>query len=307
MKYDQHRSELKNLSVISYISICQADHYTSLRLSIRNHNDCHSIFVLRLPMIDTIYTYIKSCNSYHTVVNVGHNNAHRYGVNYFLHGCHKGMHDKYWLASCFYGICAQTTGWSSWHCMVNAFCIDDSVCGESTAHRWILSQTINRAELCCLITAFCIVGGALMISDFRIAGLVCSVSIGSKGFRFSFMFARTSSWSNGRFASQLKTPDAHMMSRVDRGLLCVICHSVIDDITSPAYGETGNRWIPAAMDAWNQHLDSRPKGCGETTVMWWNHRSPVNSRRMELSYGGPVCGDSITIDQQCRALNELFN
>ena len=127
-----------------------------------------------------------------------------------------------------------------------------------------------------------------LISDFRIAGLVCSVSIGSKGFMFSFMFARTSSWSNGRFASQLKTPDAPMMSRVDRGLLCVICHSAIDDITSPAYGETGNRWIPAAMDAWNQHLDSRPKGCGETTVMWWNHRSPVNSRRkgsVELSYG----------------------
>ena len=149
-----------------------------------------------------------------------------------------------------------------------------------------------------------------LISDFRITGLVCNVSIGSKGFMFSFMFARTSSWWNGRFASQLKTPDAHMMSRVDRGLLCVICHSVIDDITSPAYGETGQRWIPAAMDAWNQHLDSRPKGCGETPVMWWNHRSPVNSRRkgsVELSYGGPVCGDSITIDQQCRALDELFN
>ena len=38
-----------------------------------------------------------------------------------------------------------------------------TVCGESTAHRWILSQTINSAELCCLITAFCIVGGALML------------------------------------------------------------------------------------------------------------------------------------------------
>ena len=143
---------VKNRSVISYIFICQADHYTSLRLSIKNHNDCHSIFVLRL-----------SCNFDHTVVNVGHNNAHRYGENYFLHGCHKGMHNEYWLVSRFYGICAQTTGWLSWNCMVNAFCIDDSVCGESTAHMWIISQTINSAELCCLITAFCIVGGDLML------------------------------------------------------------------------------------------------------------------------------------------------
>ena len=122
---------------------------------------------------------------------------------------------------------------------------------------------------------------------------------------FLSCFARTSSLTHGRFASQLKTPNAHMKSRVDRGLLCVICHSVIDDITCPAYGETtGHRWIPVTMDAWNQHLDSRPKGCGETTVMWWNHRSPVNSRRkgsVELIYGGPVCGDSITIDQQCIA------
>ena len=39
------------------------------------------------------------------------------------------------------------------------------MCGESTAHWRIPLQTINSAELCCLINAFRIAGGMLMLDE----------------------------------------------------------------------------------------------------------------------------------------------
>ena len=43
------------------------------------------------------------------------------------------------------------------------FLIAGPMCGESTAHWRIPLQAINSAELCCLINAFRIAGGTLML------------------------------------------------------------------------------------------------------------------------------------------------
>ena len=46
--------------------------------------------------------------------------------------------------------------------MICVFLIAGPMCGESTAHWRIPLQTINSAELCCLINAFRIAGGTLI-------------------------------------------------------------------------------------------------------------------------------------------------
>ena len=47
--------------------------------------------------------------------------------------------------------------------MTYGFCVAGPACGESTTHWRIPLQTINSAELCCLISDFCIASGALIL------------------------------------------------------------------------------------------------------------------------------------------------
>ena len=89
------------------------------------------------------------------------------------------------------------------------------------------------------------------IKDFLIVGPVCSISIGSRwtlltkdlwcdALMYSFMFARTSYWTNSTYAIEMKIQGAHVIL-----LLCAICHSVIDYITGPVCGTTnGHHLIP---------------------------------------------------------------
>ena len=67
----------------------------------------------------------------------------------------KGLHTNCRLASCFVSYINEHQ--SDYHGIAGP------VCGESAAHWRIPLQTINSAELCCLINAFRIAGGTLML------------------------------------------------------------------------------------------------------------------------------------------------
>ena len=138
--------------------------------------------------------------------------------------------------------------------------------GESTAHWRIPVQTINSAELCCLINAFRkLVERWCLIKRFHIAGPVCGVSICSnphhkrtEALMSSFMFVQTGCWTNSGDAIESKTHETQIML-----LLCNLSSS--------------NWW----------HC---------CPCVWRNFWSPVDTRckgSLELNFGGPVCGDSI--------------
>ena len=74
----------------------------------------------------------------------------------------KGLHSNSIPADCFVNY--EHEHLSNYHEITwfMPFCIDSPVCGESAAHWRITLQAISSAEVCCLINAFRITGGALM-------------------------------------------------------------------------------------------------------------------------------------------------
>ena len=81
---------------------------------------------------------------------------------YYIDGM-KGLHTNCRLASRFVSYANEHL--SDYHGIgwFMLFCVAGPVCGESTTHWRIPLQVINSAELCCLINAFRIAGGALML------------------------------------------------------------------------------------------------------------------------------------------------
>ena len=148
------------------------------------------------------------------------------------------------------------------------FCISGPVCGKSTAHWRIPLLAINSVELSCLIHAFRVAGGTLML-DQRFPNCWPSVWClhllpvdppheRSEALMSSFMFVQTSCWTNSGCASESKTHETQIML-----LLCNLSF---------------RNWLHCCP------------------FVRWNHWSPVDSRckgSLEWSFGGPVCCDGV--------------
>ena len=128
------------------------------------------------------------------------------------------------------------------------------MCGESTAHWRIPWQTINSAELCCLINAFRIAGGMLMFDE-RFPHCWPSV--------WCLHLFQSSSQKNRSFGVFFHVCPSELLNKQWRCKWVenswnsdnVICHSVINDIIVPLCGETiGHQWIPVARDHWSLTL-----------------------------------------------------
>ena len=161
------------------------------------------------------------------------------------------------LCRSFHPWCPGVKNRCLWNYVIYVFCIASSVCGEPTAHWRIPLQTINSAELCCLLFAL-LVERWCLIKGFRTAGPVYSVFICS---HWILLINEAKLWCLLSCLAEWaveQTVDMQVSRKLMKPRLCycyVICISVIDDIIAPVCGETtGHLWIPVVRAPWSGTL-----------------------------------------------------